>query len=262
MQDDDGIKQYTLSQILLIWAAVTLPMGLAYWVLTPAIADGPFETIITATILLTLGLIWQFVLSMILLYREQGSVGIDAMARGLWLRLPRHPRTGVPSVVIFLVVVPIVCAFFIINILYLSEPILKVWTGLLPFLKPLPYQEGAALFSPEVAPMLEGAWWFLALFMVLSLFNVFLGEEFLFRGILLPRMSGVFGRFDWVMNGVLFGLYHVHQPWDTAGIMLLGGISLSLAPRLFKSIWLGIIPHSIQTVIVFVMILGLVSGNS
>jgi uncharacterized protein len=32
-----------------------------------------------------------------------------------------------------------------------------------------------------------------------------LGEEFLFRGVLLPCMEGVFGRWSWVANGVLFG---------------------------------------------------------
>lgn len=40
-----------------------------------------------------------------------------------------------------------------------------------------------------------------------------LGEELLFRGLLLPRMQGVFGRWDWAGNGVLFALYHVHVPW-------------------------------------------------
>jgi hypothetical protein len=35
-------------------------------------------------------------------------------------------------------------------------------------------------------------------------FNSVLGEDLLFRGILLPRMRGVFGRGDFVANGVLF----------------------------------------------------------
>jgi hypothetical protein len=26
-------------------------------------------------------------------------------------------------------------------------------------------------------------------------------------------MAGVFGRWDWVANSVLFGLYHVHKIW-------------------------------------------------
>jgi uncharacterized protein len=41
-----------------------------------------------------------------------------------------------------------------------------------------------------------GAWWFFALFVVFAAFNTILGEEFLFRGVLLPRMEGVFGRWS------------------------------------------------------------------
>jgi hypothetical protein len=44
-------------------------------------------------------------------------------------------------------------------------------------------------------------------------FNSVLGEDLLFRGLLLPRMRGVFGRGDFVANGVLFAVYHLHQPW-------------------------------------------------
>jgi membrane protease YdiL (CAAX protease family) len=45
-------------------------------------------------------------------------------------------------------------------------------------------------------------------------FNTVLGEELLFRGFLLPRMNGAFGRGDWLANGVLFAAYHLHMPWS------------------------------------------------
>jgi hypothetical protein len=45
--------------------------------------------------------------------------------------------------------------------------------------------------------------------------NYLYGEEFLFRGLLLPRMHRVFGKWDWLANSVLFGLYHVHKPLDS-----------------------------------------------
>ena len=47
----------------------------------------------------------------------------------------------------------------------------------------------------------------------MAIFNTVLGEELLFRGLLLPRMNGAFGRWDWVANGVLFAAYHLHVPW-------------------------------------------------
>lgn len=29
----------------------------------------------------------------------------------------------------------------------------------------------------------------------------------------MPKMNGVFGKWDWVANGVLMATYHWHQPW-------------------------------------------------
>ena len=69
----------------------------------------------------------------------------------------------------------------------------------------------------KILGRLVGAWWFFALFVIYAVFNTILGEEFLFRGVLLPKMEGVFGRGSWVANGVLFALYHVHQPWGNTG---------------------------------------------
>ena len=79
--------------------------------------------------------------------------------------------------------------------------------------EPPGYSFDAIFESQAILDRLVGAWWFLGLFVVFAVFNTFLGEELLFRGVLLPRMQGVFGKWSWVANGVLFGFYHVHQPW-------------------------------------------------
>jgi hypothetical protein len=44
------------------------------------------------------------------------------------------------------------------------------------------------------------------------------------RGVLLPKMQGVFGKWDWVANGVLFGFYHLHQPWGILSNVVFGWI--------------------------------------
>ena len=74
-----------------------------------------------------------------------------------------------------------------------------------------------------------------------------LGEEFLFRGVLLPRMESVFGRWSWVANGVLFGLYHVHQPWGIPNSVLTGLLYTYPTYR-YRSTWMSIILHSAQSV--------------
>ena len=100
----------------------------------------------------------------------------------------------------------------------------------------------------------------MALFVVNAVFNTVLGEELLFRGVLLPKMSGVFGRWDWLANGVLFGLYHLHQPWGMLGSIGTGALLYALPAQRFRSTWMSVIVHSAQSVYFLFLILGLVLG--
>jgi membrane protease YdiL (CAAX protease family) len=90
-------------------------------------------------------------------------------------------------------------------------------------------------------------------------FNYFLGEEFLFRGVLLPKMEGVFGKWDWVANAVLFGLYHIHWAPSILSIIVVGlpGIWLS---RRFRCNWMYIVIHGIEGIFLFMSILGVILG--
>ena len=96
--------------------------------------------------------------------------------------------------------------------------------------------------------------------MVLGICNTIIGEELLFRGVLLPKMRGVFGKGDWVANGILFGLYHLHQPWTIVSSIVDGVFLLALPSRRFRSAYMGIAIHSGQTVYFIVVALGLVLG--
>ena len=117
---------------------------------------------------------------------------------------------------------------------------------------------GAVLESPVILERLVGAWWFLALFVVSALLNT--GEEFLFRGVLLPKMDRVFGRWSWVANGVLFGFYHLHQPWGILAGAIGGALFFALPAHRFRSTWMAVIVHSGQSVFFTFLILGLVLG--
>ena len=70
----------------------------------------------------------------------------------------------------------------------------------------------------------------LGMFLVMAVFNI-LGEEFFWRGVMLPKMNGVFGKWDGVANGVIGGAYHLSQPWQILG----GGIFMWTVFMLFRS---------------------------
>ena len=99
---------------------------------------------------------------------------------------------------------------------------------------------GAADVFPDVS--LEGNFLFVLLYFIIGLvFNIG-GEEIYYRGYLLPRMRGVFGKWDWVANGVLFTLKHVYQRWLYPGI-LIGGLSFAFAFGPLGSLPLAMVYH-------------------
>src|SRR5215210_2315900 len=104
-------EQYSLANILGIWAAAALPMGALAWVVAPLVAsrlDEPVPLPRAIIVGLTVGLIWQFVLVMFLVYREQGSLRWAVLKDALWLKAPRSPTTGRVGGRLWLVLIPCV----------------------------------------------------------------------------------------------------------------------------------------------------------
>src|SRR5215204_5512865 len=90
-------EQYSLAKILGVWAAAALPMGALAWVVAPWVAgrlDGPLALPRALLVLLTVGLIWQFVLVMLLVYRERGSLRWSVLKDALVLPSPGSPTKG------------------------------------------------------------------------------------------------------------------------------------------------------------------------
>jgi hypothetical protein len=75
--------------------------------------------------------------------------------------------------------------------------------------------------------------------------------------LLLPRMQGAFGRFDWVANGFLFAFYHLHEPW-LIPTSLVDILALSYPSRRYRSALIGIIVHSSQSFLFLALLLSLV----
>src|SRR3954469_14600543 len=83
-----AIPQLGLGGIAAVWAAAALPMALLAWVIAPAIADhlsGPSALSRALIVTLTAGLVWQFVLVLGLVRREQGTLRWSVLRDVLWL---------------------------------------------------------------------------------------------------------------------------------------------------------------------------------
>lgn len=257
-------NQYSLAKILGLWAAAALPMGILGWVVYPALTPDritdPLGAASTRTILMVLGLIWIFVLSMLIVYREEGDLRWATVRRRLRLNTPLDPKSGVPRRKLWLWLIPIVILGVASQQTY-GAALKNLWVGILPFLAPPPgYDPFEALFgSPELMAQLAGNWSFFGLILILLVFNIF-GEEFFFRGVLLPKMGGAFGRWDWVVNGLLFGIFHLHEPWVILPAAIDGAILFALPAKYFRSTWLPIIAHTAANLILLPLILMVILG--
>jgi membrane protease YdiL (CAAX protease family) len=235
------------------------------WVLNPLLA-GPIDSATgiagTARLgLMTVGLIWQFVLAMLLIRREGAGFSWPALKGRLWLGPPRSPRTGQPSARYWLWLALLI-PLFAVSVFAITPPLERIWLAIFPALAEPPEFSLAQLVTPPQNRALEGAWWLYGLFLTLALFNTVLGEELLFRGVLLPRMRGACGKWDWLVNGALFGVYHLHQPWGIPGAIVDGALLFALPSRMFRTAWMGIAVHSAQSVFFALVLLPAFIGRT
>jgi membrane protease YdiL (CAAX protease family) len=253
-------EQYTLWQILGIWLVGGAPMWIFAWLVYPALRQGlpAFDGGLLWMKLMLVGLVWQFVFSMIILHREEGNLQISTISRRFWLNNPVSPKTGQKDNRLWWMLIPLMLLVVALE-LGLAPAINGLWTTVFPFLAEPESRSLDGLFAPAMHARWIGAWDFFALFVIGSIFNNFLSEEFLFRGVLLPRMKGVFGSWDWVANGVAFGLYHLHMPWGIPGNILFGCL-MAFTGKRYRSNWFPIILHSGQAFYFGFLILGLVLG--
>jgi membrane protease YdiL (CAAX protease family) len=194
--------------------------------------------------MMLVGLVWQCALVLVLVRREQGTLRPSVLREALWLRRPTSPKTGRRGGRLWLVIP----AFLMV--VALQE--------LLPSL-PIPDEYNAVVFfqSDEAKDLLAGNWVWLAIITAQVLFNTVFGEELLFRGYLLPRMEGAFGRKDWLVNGIIFGAYHLHRPW-VIPFGVLDAFAYAYPTKRYRSALLGMAVHSFQSLMIIALTLSLV----
>jgi membrane protease YdiL (CAAX protease family) len=250
-------QQYSLGKILTIWALAAVPMPILAFVVAPAVTTpATANPVLIVWYLMIVGMIWQFFLSVILLHQESDLRNWARIKQRIWLQAPQDPHTRKANAKLFLWLIPAFLFYLAVEVSELGTIVGELILIPFPKLQELPVLELADIASPE----LKGAWWLVGVAVVSCLFNYVLGEELLFRGVLLPRMRGVFGSWDWAANSVLFAVYHLHRPTQILGFIL-GGLAWTLPARRFQSIWFSIILHGFEGVFVLGMTIAVVSGT-
>jgi len=105
---------------------------------------------------------------------------------------------------------------------------------------------------------LQGEWWIIGIYFIGWSLNI-VGEEFWYRGWMLPRQEIAFGKCAWLVNGLMFNFQHTFQPWNLLA-MLPGSLFVSYAVQRRRNTWMSIIWHGILNISLLIFIIQGVIG--
>jgi membrane protease YdiL (CAAX protease family) len=233
--------QYGLGMIVLMfaWPAAWFTL-LIYVVGRQFIPEGGTTPTWLRLLIVVLGTGAELVAGLVLLRREGYQLTPAALRDRIRLRWPKGWKAWTLAAVVFVLGMGVSMAIGPVNRALASVPGFAppAWWGAAS--NPTVKVTGAADVFPDI--ILEGNYLFALLYIVIGLVFNIVGEESYYRGYLLPRMRGAFGRWDWVANGVLFTLKHVYQRWLFPGI-LIGGLSFAFAAGPLASLPLAMVYH-------------------
>ena len=106
--------------------------------------------------------------------------------------------------------------------------------------------EGGVDLHPQFMafePLSAGRYWILATWIPFWILNV-LGEEFLWRGVILPRQEAALGRGAWVANASGWLLFHLAFGWQLMVVLLPILIILPYVVQHRQNTWVGVVIHA------------------
>jgi membrane protease YdiL (CAAX protease family) len=166
----------------------------------------------------SLGNAAELVVALVLLRREGYPLTLRGLRDRARLRWPKGWKKWALSIALMVVAFLLVMQTGPINKALASTPGFIPMEGWPPAQNPNSEIASAHDAFPDVT--LAGNWiFFIVQFVVVGLIFNIIGEELYYRSFLLPKMRAVFGRWDWVVNGVLFTLKHIYTRWMYFGIL-------------------------------------------
>ncbi len=248
----NNAKQLTILQLIL---ATFIPSGVAFFgfhYLLPKAVNMGFPILISyaiiASSLLSVFLIFSFILNK----KEARDLNITLLSR-LCLK-----RLTLKNVIISILIITVILIFSMsmnpINVLLVDVFNIDTPTYLPFFLNP---NIDPATAEPMVLSSgvdLSGNWLLLILLSVTLILNI-LTEEIYFRAWMLPKLSR-FGKFSWLINGVLFASYHTFQLW-LFPVILVASLGFAFVTYKMKSIIPPFIAHILLNTLSIISLLPL-----
>ena len=249
------LKPMPFPLALLYFGIPALAFVLSVYYMIPFFMEQGITEFMSYTLSLLIPLIVMLIASLIALRREGYSVNWESMRERF--RLQKMDRTDWLWTVVSLVLMFVGAGIFGV----LGQVL--VTRGLIP----LPSKIPTALLDPTVVPAnllhvfyaalgpnVKGNWWLVVVTLILLTFNI-VGEEFWWRGVILPRQELVHGKNTWLVHGTMWALFHAFKYWSWLGLLPVT-LGLSFVAQRRRNTWPGIITHFVINGISLIPIVG------
>jgi membrane protease YdiL (CAAX protease family) len=250
-----GIKPLPFAKTIIFGLLPALTLYLTHYYLVPAYVEStgiPYFRGYLAAYLLTMA--FFFIAALIAFHREGNPLTWQALKSRF--RLANMNRADWWWVL---------GAIAITFLTYFGLSFTGNWVRSVPFLAPReawPAEFGpggtSQLVSGEFMGMSLRGHWGIVLVYFLGWFQNIFGEEFWFRGYLLPRQELAFGKNAWLANGLMFTFNHLWQPWILIAILPVSLLQAYLVQKR-RNTWITIIQHGVVNIsLVFYLITGVI----
>lgn len=164
---------------------------------------------------------------------------LKALSRNDWLTI----------LLVFLITFILTGAFLALEQFILTSGLIKVPTYVPEFLNPISGKNPVDSFTIAFGGYLQGNYFALFLLLLFLVCNI-IGEEFWWRGYILPRQELAYGNKAWIIHGILIYLFHFFKWWDVLMLIPVAFALPFLASRL-KNTTASIVFHTFFNLVGF-----------
>ena len=224
MDQEQELKKLGLISSLAIYIPAALLIYLLTNYLIPYLSEATGqETILFWFIVAGLGVFTPLIITGVIILKIEGL----KISKNTWTKRLRFRRITLKDLI-----------WSILGLLLVG-----IFSGIIMYLLELvvgKFDHSPTFMSFE--PLTKGRYWLLLIWFPYWILNI-LGEEFLWRGVMLPRQEIAFGKYAWLIHGLGWGLFHIIFGWQ---------LLITLIPILFllpyivqkrKNSWIGVIMH-------------------
>ena len=209
----------------------------------PYLVEHGFSTFVSYAIVLDIPLAIMLVASLVA-YRMEGNPMSWPALRDRF-RLNRMERKGwlwTIGLFLFMLITAGLLSVLLLSIIpgLVEKGVLTIPDSTPSFIDPR-IPQGLESMKNQMGAEAVGNWSLLVITIFSLILNI-LGEEFLWRGYILPRQELTYGKRTWMVHGVLWTLLHAFKWWQMLAL-LPGALALSFVAQRLQNTWPGIIAH-------------------